>query len=89
VDTDMSVWVIAAIPGVTAERLQVRLDGCELLISGERSLPECCRDGGVRIWEIPFGQFERRLMFDGRQQLTVGKVSLQDGLLAIELRKHS
>jgi HSP20 family protein len=89
VDTDDSVWVIAGIPGVAADRIQVRLDGRELLISGERPLPECCQDGEVKIWEIPFGPFERRLMFEGRYPLALGKVLLKDGLLAIELRKHS
>lgn len=88
-ETDDSVWVIAGVGGIAADRVEVRLDGRELLISGERPLPECCRDGDVRVWEIPFGRFERRLMFDGRQPLALGKVSLRDGLLAIELRKHS
>jgi HSP20 family molecular chaperone IbpA len=90
VDTDEGVWVIAAIPGVAADRVEIRLDGRELIIAGERPLPKCCADGEVKVWEIPLGPFERRLMFvEGRYPLSMGKVSLRDGLLIIELRKHS
>src|SRR5438309_10537252 len=88
VETDESLWVISAIPGVAADRVDVRLDGRELVISGERPLPECCHDGELKIWEIPLGRFERRLTFlERRSPLTLGKISLQHGLLIIELRK--
>ena len=88
VETDESLWVISALPGVVADRMNVRLEGRELLIAGERPLPKCCNDGELKIWEIPLGRFERRLtLIDGREALAVGEVSLQDGLLIIELRK--
>jgi len=32
-------------PGVTAERVDVRLDGRELIIAGVRPLPNCCATG--------------------------------------------
>src|SRR5215831_1626766 len=90
VETDESLWVIAALPGVVADRVNVRLEGRELLIAGERSLPKCCNDGELKIWEIPLGRFERRLtVIEERNALSLGEVSLQDGLLIIELRKFS
>jgi HSP20 family protein len=90
VETDESLWVIAALPGVAADRMNVRLGGRELLIAGERPLPRCCNDGELKIWEIPLGRFERRLtLIEGRDALSLGEVSLQDGLLIIELRKIS
>ena len=90
VETDVSLWVISAIPGVTADRMKVRLEGRELVIAGERPLPKCCNEGELKIWEIPLGRFERRLtLIEGRNSLSLGEVSLQDGLLIIELRKHS
>jgi HSP20 family molecular chaperone IbpA len=90
VDTDESLWVISAISGVAADRVDVRLDGRELIIAGERPLPKCCADGELKIWEIPLGRFERRLtLIEGRCPMSVGTVSLKDGLLIIELRKHS
>ena len=88
VETDESLWVISALPGVAADRMNVRLEGRELLIAGERPLPKCCNDGELKIWEIPLGRFERRLtLIDGREALSLGEVSLQDGLLIIELGK--
>jgi HSP20 family protein len=88
VETDESLWVIAALAGVGADRVNVRLQGRELLITGERPLPKCCNDGELKIWEIPLGRFERRItLIDGREALSLGEVSLRDGLLIIELRK--
>ena len=90
VETDESWWVIAALPGVAVDRMNVRLEGRELLITGERPLPKCCNDGELKIWEIPLGRFERRLtLIEGRDSLSLREVSLQDGLLIIELRKVS
>ena len=90
VETDVSLWVISALPGVTVDRMKVCLEGRELVIAGERPLPKCCNEGELKIWEIPLGRFERRLtLIEGRNSLSLGEVSLQDGLLIIELRKHS
>jgi len=90
VETDESLWVISAVPGVAVDRVDVRLEGRELVIRGERPLPRCCADGELKIWEIPLGRFERRLtLIEGRNSLSLGEVSLQNGLLIIELRKVS
>jgi len=89
VETDDSLWVISALPGVAADRVDVRLEGRELVIAGERPLPRCCDDGELKIWEIPLGRFERRLsVVCGDKPLSVGEISLHDGLLIIELRKQ-
>jgi HSP20 family protein len=89
IETDDAVWLIAAIPGVRPDRIEVRLNAGELTISGERPLPACCTEGELSTWEIPLGRFERRLVpLEGRYPLSVGKTSLQDGLLVIELRKQ-
>jgi HSP20 family protein len=88
VETETSLWVISAVPGVAADRMKVRLEGSELVITGERPLPKCCNDGELKLWEIPLGRFERRLtLIEGIKPLSLGEVSLQDGLLSIELRK--
>jgi HSP20 family protein len=90
VETDESLWVISAVPGVAVDRVDVRLEGRELVIAGERPLPRCCAYGELKIWEIPLGRFERRLrLVGGEKSLSVGEVSFQDGLFIIEIRKHS
>jgi HSP20 family molecular chaperone IbpA len=88
VETDESVWVILAIPGVADNRVDVRLEGRDLVIAGDRPLPGCCNDGELKIWEIPLGRFERRLrLAAGERPPLIGEISLQNGLLIIELRK--
>jgi HSP20 family protein len=90
IETEESLWVISALPGVTVEDVTVRIEGRDLIISGKRPVPSCCQDGELRLWEIPLGRFERRLtLVDGTHPLTVGKVALRDGLLNIELRKNA
>lgn len=90
VETDESLWVIAALAGVSADRIEVRLEGRELVITGERPLPGCCNDGELKLWEIPLGRFERRLgPVAGEHPLSVGKISFHEGLLIIQIRKHS
>jgi HSP20 family molecular chaperone IbpA len=89
VETDESLWVILAIPGVADDRVEARVEGRELVIAGDRPLPGCCQDGELKIWEIPLGRFERRLrLAAGEPPPSIGKVSLQNGLLIIELRKQ-
>jgi HSP20 family protein len=90
IETDESLWVISAIPGVSSDQVQVRIDANELVITGHRPLPKCCNDGDLKIWEIPLGHFERRLrVIAGETPLILGEIALKEGLLIIQLRKHS
>src|SRR4029077_15160908 len=90
VETDESLWVISAVPGVAVDRVGGRAEGRETVISGVRPLPRCCDDGELKIWEIPLGRFERRLrLVGGEKPLSIGEISFQDGLFIIEIRKHS
>jgi HSP20 family molecular chaperone IbpA len=90
VETEDSLWVISAIPGVAADHVNVHIDGRDLVIEGERPLPQCCKDGELKVWEIALGRFERRLtVIEETTSLSLGPVSLQNGLLIIELRKYS
>ena len=61
------------------------------LSQGERPLPQCCSEGQLKLWEIPLGRFERRLQLVGGEKSfqLQAKVSFEDGLLIIELRKQS
>jgi HSP20 family molecular chaperone IbpA len=86
VETDQIVWVVAAIPGVKPDRIKVVFHDNQLIISGERPLPACCTEGELKVWEIPLGRFERRLG-PFVQALELDKVSSEDGLLVVDLRK--
>jgi HSP20 family molecular chaperone IbpA len=88
VETEDALWVLVAVPGVRREDIQVRLADDYLTITGERPLPECCADGELNIWEIPFGRFERHVgPLDPGYSLAVEQASVKDGLLLIQLRK--
>ena len=90
VETDESLWVISALAGAAVDRIEVRLEGRDVVICGERPLPKCCDDGELKLWEVPLGRFERRVtLVGGENPLLLGNISFQDGLLIIELRKHS
>ncbi len=89
VETDENLWVISALAGVAPDRVEVRLEGADLVIAGERRLPECCNEGELKLWEIPLGRFERRLRLVGAEHsLSVAEISFQDGLLTIQIRKQ-
>jgi HSP20 family molecular chaperone IbpA len=90
VDTGASLWVLCALPGITVKDVDLLLEGGELIIRGQRPLPDCCQDGELRLWEIPLGRFERRIsVVEGGVTLALGKVNLQNGLLIIELKKKT
>jgi len=90
IETEETLWVMSAISGVAADNVNVRIEGRDLVIEGERPLPPCCKDGELKLWEVPLGRFERRLaVIEGARGLSLGQISLQNGLLIIELRKYS
>jgi len=78
--------IMAALPGVTAERLEVGIDGATLVIAGERRLPDALRSHEVRRLEIPRGRFERRLRLPvGVYQM--GQHQLSHGCLVLVLHR--
>src|SRR3989304_8815708 len=57
VETDESLWVISALPGVAADRVDVRLEGRGIVIAGERPPPKSRDDGGAKDWGNPLRRF--------------------------------
>ncbi|MFZ5491385.1 MAG: Hsp20/alpha crystallin family protein [Pseudomonadota bacterium] len=78
--------IMAALPGVTSERLEVGIDGGALVIAGERRLPQALRGHQVQRLEIPRGRFERRLLLPaGVYQ--IGHLELAHGCLTLVLHR--
>lgn len=79
------VWFFYALPGVPAGQVEVALEGTELVVRGERSLPPVAHTTTIRRLELPHGRFERRVA------LPTGRYDLIDrrrdpaypGLLAV------
>lgn len=55
------IVVVVALPGVVPEAVDVRIDNGELIIVGDRTLPEELATAWVHRMELPQGRFERRV----------------------------
>jgi HSP20 family protein len=78
------LWIIAALPGVDASRLEVAVENGVLVISGERPAPALQRASAIHRLELPQGRFERRIgLPPGRFELL--KRELADGCLTLVL----
>ncbi len=80
------LWLVVALPGVTAERLDLLIDGSTLIVTGERTLPALALQAEIRRLEIPSGRFERRIVLPAGH-FELSERSLADGCLSIGLRK--
>ena len=87
VETHDAIWVVAALPGVAAAEIEVRIEGAWLVLAGRRSLSEEWTKGRLHILEIPYGPFERRVKLPMGNEFHVGETTFSQGLLLIELRK--
>lgn len=85
-DTDEALWIIVALPGVEADRIEITLDGGTLTIAGERSIPPPCRRATVHRLEIPHGRFERSIDLPAAR-LEIDTHELACGCLFIHLKK--
>lgn|SRR3546814_666713 len=85
-ETEDALWIIAALPGVTLEHVEVSVDSGVLIVTGERRLPATLRNAAIHRLEIPHGRFERRIVLPtGRYE--ADRRELVDGCLVLSLRK--
>jgi len=78
--------IVAAMPGVIAERVRVVHESGVLVVRGERPLPFAGQRFAVRQLEIPYGTFERRITLPaGRYE--AGAPELTYGCLVLRLRR--
>ena len=80
------IVVIIAMPGVTAERIQILSEPGALVVRGTRPLPLAGPGHVVRRLEIPHGHFERRITLPP-ERMELGLPESQDGCLILRLRK--
>ena len=85
-ETEHEVLVVAALPGVPADQVSVRIEGPELVISGERPAPSVLRTAVIHRMELPQGRFERRVTLP-RGLYHSPTVQMTDGCLMISLSK--
>lgn len=80
------LFVLVALPGVDAARVEVRCQGDALVVEARRVLPPDCERAEVRRLEIPQGRFQRTIALPCAQ-VTIRAQDVKDGLLFVRLRK--
>jgi HSP20 family protein len=60
-ETGREVLVLIALPGVSAESVEVEIEGDELAVAGIRALPPEFETAIIHRLELPHGRFERRV----------------------------
>jgi HSP20 family protein len=74
--------ILMEVPGMSRDRVKVRLDGTRLTVSGETpARPE----GRARVSERVSGPFEREFLLPFHVRADAIRARLVDGLLEIEL----
>lgn len=78
--------LLVALPGVTAQQLEVVLAPGVIVVRGERSLPANSRRAAIHRLEIPYGRFERRIALPEGDFEPVDQ-RLEHGCLVLTLRR--
>jgi HSP20 family protein len=88
-ETDKEWLVSMELPGMTEPEVDVRLNGTQLVVSGERRKEKETKDKQFHRVESTYGAFERRfeLPADVRTDAEGVKASFQKGLLEIRVAK--
>src|ERR1700722_15012087 len=60
-ETDDALWILAALPGIDPEPVEIAVEPGVLIIAGDRCFPIELREAAIHRLEIPHGRFERRL----------------------------
>ena len=78
--------IMAALPGVHADEVEILVQDGTLAIVGIRRLPPFLQRAHVHRMELPHGRFERWVAIPpGRYEMT--RRDLSDGLLVVALRR--
>jgi HSP20 family protein len=80
------VVIVVALPGVSAEGVELVVEPDALVVRAERASPVSRSRHAVRQLEIPYGYFERRIALP-RGRLELGSRELIHGCLVLRLRK--
>ena len=90
VESENSLSVHVALPGVSPESITILVDAGGVVVSALRAFP--CRETGAHIHriEIPYGRFERRIVLplqDPYMPIELAGKQLADGVLTLTFRR--
>jgi HSP20 family protein len=86
-ETEREVWLIAALPGVEPDDLEVYLQDDVVSIAGMRRLPAAVGGAVFHRLEIPYGRFQRRIRL-AAAPLKLDRSELANGCLVLSLTKQ-
>jgi HSP20 family protein len=87
-ETERELSIIAALPGVEPQDLEITIDQGVLSIAGLRRLPATARVAAIHRLEIPYGRFQRRIELP-ETRLELGRPELVNGCLHLTLAKRA
>jgi HSP20 family protein len=85
-ETGREVLVLVALPGVDPDRIEVAIEGDDLVVVGTRVLPTELRTALIHRLELPQGRFARRVRLPAGRYSDVRR-SLAHGCLLITMQK--
>ena len=88
-ETPEEIVIVAEIPGIEKEDLEVEISSKAVRIKGRRLAKYCTENTTYRLAEIQHGRFERVLYLPSPIDPEVVSASFQNGLLEIRLAKLS
>lgn len=87
-ETPEEVVIVAEVPGVDKDDLEVEISSKAVRIQGNRIARHCTGDATYRLAEIQYGKFERILFLPTAIDPEVVSAAYQNGLLEIRLAKQ-
>lgn len=85
-ETAREVLVLVALPGVDPDRVEVVIEGDDLVVVGTRVVPAEWRTAVIHRLELPQGRFARRVKLPAGRYDSVRR-SFVNGCLAITMQK--
>ena len=85
-EDEHEVVIVVALPGVSAERVEIAAEPGALVVRAERPLPLSSSRHAMRQLEIPYGYFERRIALPAGT-LELASHELTHGCLILRLDK--
>jgi len=86
-ETEREILVLAVLPGVSLETLEVATDAGELVFAGVRTLPAELQTAVIHRLELPQGRFERRIRLPAGAYGVI-RHSVANGCLLITVEKE-
>jgi HSP20 family protein len=86
-EDERELSIIAALPGVETQDLEISVEAGTLIVAGVRRLPKVARGTVIHRLEIPHGRFERRVRLPVGAW-TVERLTLLNGCLRLSLTKR-